>query len=155
MVEGGQTYIKASDGMWYKLNDAMTSQDGRYYSWFSKKKYIKKFKEGGLADYTGPAWVDGSAERPERILTAHQNELFEGLVKTLEELRTLKIPTFAAPSMNAFSNPTSGGFVIEQININVDKLENDADYEEIANQVGKVLENRMTRGKAIGGIRIR
>jgi hypothetical protein len=29
---------------------------------------VLKFADGGLADFTGPAWLDGSASRPEYVL---------------------------------------------------------------------------------------
>mgnify|MGYP003508684415 CR=1 FL=1 len=30
--------------------------------------YYTKFKTGGLADFTGPAWLDGTKARPEMVL---------------------------------------------------------------------------------------
>jgi hypothetical protein len=29
-----------------------------------------KYKKGGLADFTGPAWLDGTKSRPELVLNA-------------------------------------------------------------------------------------
>ena len=37
------------------------------------------YKTGGYADYTGPAWVDGTKSKPEAFLNAKQTKLFEQL----------------------------------------------------------------------------
>jgi hypothetical protein len=34
------------------------------------------FKTGGLADFTGPAWLDGTKSNPEYILNAEQTKAF-------------------------------------------------------------------------------
>jgi hypothetical protein len=41
--------------------------------------YGKIYKTGGYANYTGPAWVDGTKTKPEAFLNAKQTELFEQL----------------------------------------------------------------------------
>ena len=51
------------------------------------KYQTKYFMEGGIADFTGPAWLDGTKERPERILSAQQTEDFDELVSILDDLR--------------------------------------------------------------------
>lgn len=44
------------------LNSYVTSMKGN--------AYYKRYKTGGLANYTGPAWVDGTPSRPEAFLNA-------------------------------------------------------------------------------------
>ena len=41
--------------------------------------YGRIYKTGGYADYTGPAWVDGTKTKPEAFLNAKQTQLFEQL----------------------------------------------------------------------------
>jgi hypothetical protein len=41
--------------------------------------YGNIYKQGGYADYTGPAWVDGTKTKPEAFLNAKQTQLFEQL----------------------------------------------------------------------------
>jgi hypothetical protein len=36
----------------------------------------KKFATGGLANYTGPAWLDGTKSKPELVLNARDTENF-------------------------------------------------------------------------------
>jgi hypothetical protein len=43
-----------------------------------------KYKEGGIVDYTGPAWVDGSTNKPEAFLSADQTKVIAGLRDVLQ-----------------------------------------------------------------------
>lgn len=159
MVEDGLTYIKDRTGTyWYRLNDAETSKDGKQYIWYNDKRYVKKYAQGGIADYTGLAWMDGSSSKPERVLNWKQNQLFESLVKTLERMSEIRIPVpqFTMPAFgDAFKNRSEGNVTIENVTVHVEKLESDADYELMADKVGEVIGKRLVKGKAIGGIRIK
>lgn len=53
----------------------------------------QKFDKGGIADFTGPAWLDGTKRRPERILSPIQTQLFEQMVASLEEQKRLGMTT--------------------------------------------------------------
>lgn len=60
----------------------------------SGAKYRTKYYAlGGIADYTGLAWLDGTKERPERILSAQQTEDFDELVSIMDDLRSSGITT--------------------------------------------------------------
>lgn len=93
-----------------------------------QKKYNKKeFKTGGLADFTGPAWLDGTPSRPEYVLNAKQTERFFSLVDVLE-------------SFNSHgSNQKTSGDNYFDIAINVEKLDNDYDVEQIANKIRRMI----------------
>lgn len=60
-----------------------TDKTKKYYrtgqNWF-------KYKTGGLADYTGPAWLDGTKSQPELVLNAHDTENMLAMVKMVREL---------------------------------------------------------------------
>jgi hypothetical protein len=49
-------------------------------------KASRRYKTGGLADFTGPAWLDGTKSRPEYILNAEQTKRFFSLVDILGNL---------------------------------------------------------------------
>lgn len=70
-------------------------------------------------------------------------------------LRTVQVPSFMPVASSDYSNGSAGGFTIEELNINVAKMDSEQDIEDVADQVCKVLEKKITRGKAIGGIRVR
>lgn len=140
---------------WYKRNDGKIIDAGRtLYFKTGTTRYLKRYATGGIADYTGFAMLDGSKTRPERILSAYQTQLFEDLLSTLHVLRTVQTPSFMSVSSSDYSG-SSGGFTIEELNINVDRMDSDKDIEDVANRVCKELEKQITRGKAVGGIRIR
>lgn len=95
-----------------------------YSGWF-KKSDVKAYKTGGIADFTGPAWLDGSKSKPELILNAKDTQNFIQLKDTLSSL--LK--------GNKFSKETTVGDTYIDIDINVDKIDDDYDVEQLAEKV--------------------
>jgi hypothetical protein len=85
-----------------------------------------KFETGGLADFTGPAWLDGTKSRPEYVLNADQTERFFSLVDVLE-------------GYDKDKKPEKSGDNYFEIAINVEKLENDYDVEQVANKIRKMI----------------
>jgi hypothetical protein len=69
---GNGLYIKQADVNSYNIRDYGAS--GRAGYWHTKYEVVhgadlyKKYKTGGLADYTGPAWLDGTKSKPELVL---------------------------------------------------------------------------------------
>ena len=111
------------------------------------------YAKGGIADFTGPAWLDGSPQDPERILSPYQTKLFETMISALENIDRVMIP-----SMSNYSNlqATGGGNVsVGDIVVNVDNLDTEDDYEEMADKVCAILMDRIGQTTAIGGLRIR
>lgn len=67
----------AQSGAWY----------GKYYGITSVTPYkMSAFKKGGLADFTGPAWLDGTKTNPELILNAQDSRNFIALKDILASL---------------------------------------------------------------------
>ena len=110
-----------------------------------------RYKKGGLANFTGLAWLDGTKTKPERILSAYQTELFEDLIATLHGI---KVFTNSMPSVGFDGSNSGQTFTFGDIVINVDSLNDDSDYETIAEQIMEQIMDMMTRGSAVGGIRI-
>lgn len=90
---------------------------------------LTAMKTGGLADFTGPAWLDGTKSRPEYVLNAAQTERFFSLVDVLDSLDTNK----------AITDKQSGGDNHFDIEINVEKLENDYDVEQLADKIRRMI----------------
>ena len=65
---------------WHKLNRGVTG--------WMKKGDLKAYKAGGIVDYTGLAWVDGTKSKPESFLDARDTENFAQLANTLNDVRT-------------------------------------------------------------------
>ena len=92
-----------------------------------------KYASGGLADFTGPAWLDGTPSKPEYILNASQTERFFSLVDVLE-------------SFDPKEKDSSSGDNYFDIEINVEKIDNDYDVEQIANKIrGLIYEDATYR----------
>lgn len=82
-----------------------------------------KFKTGGLADYTGPAWLDGTPSKPELVLNQQDTQNFLQLKDVLSEFTTGR------------NNNTLGGDTTINIDIKVDQMANDYDAERLAKQI--------------------
>lgn len=122
--------------------------------WFKDPRFkISKYASGGIADFTGMAWLDGSKTRPERVLSAEQTMLFDQMVQALQEIRHIQIPFGMGFDSNMFKdNDGTGAFTIENIEVRVENLAEDTDYDELAEKVGEALQRKLSRGRSVGGI---
>ena len=121
----GQPFYSIGQG-WMKI---LNYGGGTGLIEFVKKKIhgLTTYKTGGLADFTGPAWLDGTPSKPEYILSAKQTEKFFSLIDVLENYDTNK------------NNSGSGGDNYFDININVEKIEDDYDVEQMANKIRRMI----------------
>lgn len=81
-----------------------------------------KYKNGGFADFTGPAWMDGTPSKPEAVLNALQTEHFIKFTDTLDKM-------FAG---GATANNTSS-VSIDTISFNVESMSSAEDGEKAFN----------------------
>jgi hypothetical protein len=91
------------------------------------RENIKKYKTGGLADFTGPAWLDGTPSKPEYILNATQTERFFSLVDVLEGFDDKKTST------------NNNNDISVDVDINVESIGSDYDVEQLANKIRSML----------------
>ena len=103
--------------------------------------FFQKYLYGGLVDYTGPAWVDGSPTKPEAFLDAYDTETIRQLVDSLNYVR---VDSGFVPDASMFTN-NSSSFGDINIVINQAELKSDADYEEVARKVGQAFTRQMSR----------
>ena len=89
----------------------------------------KKFASGGLVNFTGPAWLDGTKSRPEYVLNAQQTKSFFTLVDTLESLKY-------KPSNNQTENY---GDTTYDIDINIETVKEEADVDMLVDKVQKSI----------------
>lgn len=103
--------------------------NGGYTGWF-RKKDLTAYKTGGIADFTGPAWLDGTKSNPELILNARDTENFIALKDILSSIMDRK----------GLQNSTqSVGDMYFNIDINVDELSNDYDVEDLSKKIKQEL----------------
>ena len=98
------------------------------YSYANMKKKFKKFKTGGLADFTGPAWLDGTKSKPEYILNADQTKSFFQLVDVLGSLKS-----------GASQSSQITGDSIYDVDINVESIGSDYDVEQLASTIKRMI----------------
>lgn len=98
--------------------------------WGKVKNRVYKYKQGGLADFTGPAWLDGTKARPELVLNARDTQNF------------IQLKDILASLMNGSINNTStenNGDITYDIDINVESIGSDYDIEQVANKVKSLI----------------
>lgn len=107
--------------------------------WKSLADYHKKFhggsytntpayKTGGLADFTGPAWLDGTKSHPELVLNQKDTQNFIQLKDILASLMT-------GPQTSTENN----GDITYDIDINVESIGSDYDVEQVANKIKSLI----------------
>ena len=107
----------------------------------NKKNVEKKYASGGLVDYTGLAWVDGSFSDPEAFLSAADTKNIQALTNALSYV---SVPTYGVPNMGEFTSNTQNiGDVY--VTINQASLESDADLDYVATQVGKKFTKQLSK----------
>lgn len=102
---------------------------GGYTGWF-RKKDLTPYKTGGIADFTGPAWLDGTKSNPELILNARDTENFIALKDILSSIMDRK---------GLQNNTQSVGDMYFNIDINVDEISNDYDVENLSKKIKQEL----------------
>ena len=89
------------------------------------------FKTGGLADFTGPAWLDGTKSRPELVLNQRDTENFIQLKDILSSILSNNLRNYTSTENN--------GDTTYDIDINVESIGNDYDVDKVASRVKALI----------------
>lgn len=73
--------VVLSNGTYYYM---LKNNSGTKYGYFNGHQL--QFKKGGFADFTGPAWLDGTPQQPEAVLNALQTEHFIKFTNALDNM---------------------------------------------------------------------
>lgn len=142
--------------------------------WYSNGSYdlskysYSAFKKGGLADYTGVAWLDGTPTEPEMVLNANDTENFIALKDALSKIASgdsslvdLLSGNTVLEALSKIDSPSpvssqSFGDINYQVTIPIDHVEN---YNDFMNQMSKdgkfeKLVKSMTVDRLAGGSKI-
>ena len=106
-----------------------TTQDGIWgpqTGGATHKKY-PKYARGGLANKTGPAWLDGTPTKPELVLNAQDTKNFIALKDILSGVMRSISHT---DTSNIYNSPTNF-----EINVNVDKISSDYDVDKLTERI--------------------
>ena len=90
---------------------------------------LNHYKQGGLADYTGPAWLDGTPSKPELVLNSTDTKNLIALKDVLSKVMKGSLTT----------TTENQGDILYEININVDKIEKDYDVDQVVDKVKKEI----------------
>lgn len=88
------------------------------------------YKTGGLADFTGPAWLDGTKARPELVLNSRDTQNFIQLKDILGSLMSRPVNNTATEN---------NGDTNYDIDINVESISNDYDVEKMASKIKSMI----------------
>ena len=122
-TDGNSSTPLNSYQLYNKIKERLIAADATLTSVF-------KYKEGGLVNYTGPAWVDGSPERPEAFLNSEDTARIGDAAKILAD-----IPWMDRDTDNASVVTNNGGDVSVEINLNIDHISSDTDIDEMIQRV--------------------
>lgn len=99
-----------------------------FQKWYAATGSTKYYKRGGLADFTGPAWLDGSKTKPEMVLNAKDTQNFIQLKDILAGLRSGIVG----------QNKQNGDWYFD-IDINVGEIANDYDVDKVAERIKRSI----------------
>jgi hypothetical protein len=92
-----------------------------------KKSSLKAYKTGGIADFTGPAWLDGTKSKPEIVLDQQDSKNFIMLKDILGEI--------LQGATSTKSGGKTGGDNYFDISIIVDEISSDYDVDKMAARI--------------------
>jgi hypothetical protein len=126
-----KTGEKISDSQledWYKDSKLLENEEFQILDY--GKIFEKKYATGGIADFTGPAWLDGTKSKPEVVLNPLQTQHFIEFVNVLDSIfsknNLIQTPTRSAQS----SDSATYNFTI-----NVDQMANDYDVDKLVSRI--------------------
>lgn len=111
---------------WQGISPAEGFFDGKV----KDKLRLLGYSTGGLADFTGPAWLDGTKAHPELVLNARDTQNFIQLKNILGSL--MDHPINSSPTEN-------NGDTSFDIDINVENIGSDYDVEQMAAKVKSLI----------------
>ena len=120
----GGFYIYQQSGNYYLLGNGGPSRAPNWTGWVHKQ-YLTPYATGGLADFTGPAWLDGSKAHPELVLSARDTENFIQLKNILAD---------------GLDGKGASGDNYYDVHIEVDQLSNDYDVEQMMDKMKRLIE---------------
>ena len=129
----GEKYYKVG-GLYYR-KDTFKAIKNKYAAGYnvyvkSGSVGVKQYKTGGLADFTGPAWLDGTKSKPELVLNQKDTQNFLQLKDVLGSFMKNK---------KTINNSTQNATTNFEISINVDKISSDYDVDQIAGRVKQII----------------
>lgn len=123
--------LKIRKGAKYPYLIGTSNDPSGWTGWYTAAA-LQAYKKGGFANFTGPAWLDGTKSKPEAVLNARDTENFLQLRDILGEVLT-KTRNLGN------SNSENNGDNYYDIDIQVDRLSNDYDVDQLVRKIKKEI----------------
>lgn len=124
LLKISEGFDNLSAGIWALIpNSSLTTEKYQYAT-------------GGLAPYTGPAWLDGTPQEPEYVLNARQTDAFLRLAEVL--------PSMFGNQGTTVNNLSHDIYV--EFNMNVGEIGSDYDVDRIVDRVKEDIYNIGSQG---------
>ena len=130
---------------WYEVldqgADRKSNYDNRPQNLMGKARGIRdgfvgeafRYETGGLADYTGPAWLDGTKSKPEIVLNQTDSANFMQLRDILADILQ------GTSGLSGTGEKGKGGDNYFDIEINVESITDDYDVEQLADKIRNMI----------------
>ena len=105
-----------------------------------------QYAEGGLVDFTGPAWVDGTKSKPEAFLNSVDTAHIQALTTVLDSIFGLGVSAEEIKKALSVEGSETNSINIESINIHTDNLNTEQDFKSagsaLAQEFAKIIQER-------------
>ena len=101
----------------------------KYY--YDKSNQLQAYATGGLVDYTGPAWVDGTKTKPEAFLSATDTEN----IRQMMDIMNILLSNFSTPSKSTYESSSNVVSPNIEVTVNVDSISSDYDVDQATERV--------------------
>lgn len=127
----GRKILKVRKGAKYPYLIGTSNDPSGWTGWYTASA-LQAYKKGGLANFTGPAWLDGTKTKPEAVLNTRDTQNFL-------QLRDVLSDVFNKSRTIERSNSENNGDNYYDIDIQVDKLSNDYDVDQLVKKIKKEI----------------
>ena len=130
MLENFDYYDKRNgEGSAQGIKDALLA----WMRYRDKGYYKTKYATGGLADFTGPAWMDGTPSAPELVLNTTDTANFIALKDILSEI-------MRGSHERAADQSATNGNNYYDIKVEVDSIDSDYGVDQAADRIKELIE---------------
>lgn len=128
--------LKDANNNYYITSDRITAEKWNKkgyerYRFSSTTNSWSKYVTGGLVDYTGPAWVDGTKTKPEAFLSATDTEN----IRQMMDIMNILLSNFSTPSKSIYESSSNVVSPNIEVTVNVDSISSDYDVDQATERV--------------------
>ena len=128
--------LKDENNNYYITSDRITAEKWNKkgyerYRFSSTTNSWSKYVTGGIVDYTGPAWVDGTKTKPEAFLSATDTEN----IRQMMDIMNILLSNFSTPSKSTYESSSNVISPNIEVTVNVDSISSDYDVDQATERV--------------------